>query len=236
MSSSSSLSGARRRRAGGGSGPTSSGQPQQRPTNPSTQPQTDPQQINPFMLLQQHNMKINMIEQTVREFMVNRDTDIKNGINTNTNNNSIDMEAIGNYALNKIESQLDLKSFYENDNKLMEEITGLKKLVDSQQIIINNLNTTMCSLVHKLDVNISTANIMSPVTENIDQPTFPSRISKTVTEDINSDFMPINEDKFKPLTNDEDNFQPLTTDEDNFQPYNNDNNANNEDLAIEPVD
>ena len=59
MSSSSSLAGARRRRAGGGSGPTSSGQPQQRPTNQSTRPQIDPQQVNPFMLLQQHNMKIN---------------------------------------------------------------------------------------------------------------------------------------------------------------------------------
>tara|TARA_R110002012_G_scaffold77548_1_gene196751 strand:+ start:429 stop:1106 length:678 start_codon:yes stop_codon:yes gene_type:complete len=215
MSSSSSLSGARRRRAGGGSGPTSSGQPQQRPTNPSTQPQTDPQQVNPFMLLQQHNMKINMIEQTVREFMVNRELNMKNDNNTNTNNNSIDVEEIGNSVLNKIESQLDLKSFYENDNKLMEEITGLKKLVDSQQIIINNLNTTMCGLVQKLDLNTSKVTSISPVIENTTQPTFPSRMQKNTSEDITSDFMPINEDKFNPMTTDEDNFQPLTTDEDN---------------------
>jgi len=217
MSSSSSLSGARRRRAGGGSGPTSSGQPQQRPTNPSTQPQTDPQQVNPFMLLQQHNMKINMIEQTVREFMVNRELNMKNDNNNtnNTNNNSIDMEEIGNYVLSKVESQLDLKSFYENDNKLMGEITGLKKLVDSQQIIINNLNTTMCGLVHKLDLNTSKVTSVSPVIENTAQPTFPSRMQKNTSEDITSDFMPINEDKFQPMTINEDNFQPLTTDEDN---------------------
>ena len=236
MSSSSSLAGARRRRAGGGSGPTSSGQPQQRPPNPSTQPQTDPQQVNPFMLLQQHNMKINMIEQTVREFMVNRESNMKNdNNNTNTNNNSIDMEAIGNYVLNRVESQLDLKSFYENDNKLMEEINGLKKLVDSQQIIINNLNTTMCGLVHKLDVNASTATSISPVTENMEQPTFPSRIPQKVTKDVISDFLPINEDNFKPMTTDEDNFEPMTTEEDNFKP-NDDNDGNNVHMAIEPVD
>ena len=40
-------------------------------------------------------------------------------------------------------------------------------------------------------------------------------MQKNTSEDITSDFMPINEDKFNPMTTDEDNFQPLTTDEDN---------------------
>ena len=227
MSSSSSLSGARRRRAGGGSGPTSSGQPQQRPTNPSTQPPTDPQQINPFMLLQQHNMKINMIEQTVREYMVNRETDATNATNaTNgSDNNSIDMESIGNFVLNKVESQLDLKVFYDNDNKLMEEISSLKNLLNSQQILINNLNTTLCGLVQKLDVKIST----SPSLEDNQPPTFPK---------IDSDFMPINEDKFNPITItvEEKTFQPMTTEEDNFQPMTTEGEKDQEGLAIEPVD
>ena len=71
-------------------------------------------------------MKINMIEQTVREYMVNRETDATNATNaTNgSDNNSIDMESIGNFVLNKVESQLDLKVFYDNDNKLMEEISS----------------------------------------------------------------------------------------------------------------
>ena len=91
MSSSSSLSGARRRRAGGGSGPTSSGQQPQRPPQQQQQQQQQQQpQINPFMLLQQHDMKINMIEQTVREFMLNRTIDMKQG-NDQSLNNSIDL-------------------------------------------------------------------------------------------------------------------------------------------------
>ena len=121
MSSSSSLSGARRRRAGGGSGPTSSGQQPQRPPQQQPQQQQQQPQMNPFMLLQQHDMKINMIEQTVREFMVNRTIDMKQG-NDQSLNNSIDMESIINVVLEKIESNFDLKSFYENDNKLMDEI------------------------------------------------------------------------------------------------------------------
>ena len=218
MSSSSSLSGARRRRAGGGSGPTSSGQqPPQRPTQQQQQQQQQQPQINPFVLLQQHDMKINMIEETVREFMVNRNIDMKQG-NDQSLNNSIDMEPIVNVVLEKIESIFDLKSLYDNDNKLMGEISGLKKLVDSQQILINNLNTTLYGLVQKLDVKVAP----SPIMEDNQPPTFP-KIESSV---INSDFMPINEDKFNPMNLDEDNFQPMTTE----------GEKDDEGLAIEPVD
>lgn len=221
MSSSSSLSGARRRRAGGGSGPTSSGQQTQRPQQQQPQQQEQQQpQINPFILLQQHDMKINMIEETVREFMVNRTIDMKQG-NDQSLNNSIDMEAIINVVLEKIENNFDLKSFYDNDNKLMDEISGLKKIVDSQQILINNLNTTLCGLVQKLDVKKSA----SPIIEENQPPTFPIKETIKETNIIDSDFMPINEDKFNPMNIEEDNFQPMSTEEDDDSV-----------LAIPPVD
>ncbi len=221
MSSSSSLSGARRRRAGGGSGPTSSGQQTQRPQQQEPQQQQQPQ-INPFILLQQHDIKLRMIEETVREFMVNRTIDMKQG-NDQSFNNSIDMEAIINVVLEKIENNFDLKSFYDNDNKLMDEISGLKKLVDSQQILINNLNTTLCGLVQNLDIKKST----SPIIEDNQPPTFPIKETIKETNIINSDFMPINEDKFKPMNIEEDNFQPMSTEEDEEE---------DSVLAITPVD
>ena len=94
----------------------------------------------------------------------------------------------------------------------------------------------MCGLVHKLDVNTSTVTSMSPVTENTEQPTFPPRTPKKVTKHVISDFTPINENNFKPMTTDEDNFQPLTTEEANISLIISNNDNNKDDLAIEPVD
>jgi len=66
MSSSSSLSGARRRRVGGGSGPTSTSgtAPPSKPpqkVSPGLKASNDNNVVNPFQLIQQHEIKLNIL-------------------------------------------------------------------------------------------------------------------------------------------------------------------------------
>jgi len=197
MSSSSSLSGARRRRAGGGSGPTSTSTQQQQPRKsapggmksaPGGMKSSSPPMnvINqgpvpvpsPFQILQQHQLKLDIIEETIRNIVTTKD---EKSVNPNEQIN-IDVEKVSNFVLENVEKQLDFKVFYENDEKLMNEIESLKVTLQSQQLLINELNTALYSIITKLNIslpNISKKSIDEdePSINENNQPTFPNIVN-----------------------------------------------------------
>ena len=195
MSSSSSLSGARRRRAGGGSGPTSTSSsqqgppPQQRipsgmkgpppppmivsnpPVNPSqpdnspvnpSQPDNSP--INPIQILQQHELKISSMENVLHEIMSNKNKE-----------DVPDINKISENILGNLEEKLDLKSFYENDEKLFNELEVLKNTVQSQQMVINGLNSTLYNIISQLKLSSPSDNVNEIIED----------MSQDVSDDIN---------------------------------------------------
>ena len=167
MSSSSSLSGARRRRAGGGSGPTSTSAPPPVPQRTaaglkSSAPQTPPQNnSNPFQLIQQHEMKLNMLRETLQQVLSEKNDNSNNQQASGSINMeaiqekiNIDVENVSNFVMERVEKDLDLKAFYDNDEKLMNEIESLKVTLHSQQMVINGLSTALYSVVSKLNLAI----------------------------------------------------------------------------------
>ena len=209
MSSSSSLSGARRRRAGGGSGPTSTSAPTpvtQRTSSGLKSPSVTPPQNNPFQLIQQHEMKLNMLRETVQELMSSKnDTSIDpKDINDKIN---IDVEKISNFVMDKVEKELDFKAFYENDEKLMNEIESLKGILQSQQMVINGLSTALYSVVSKLNLALPNLesneelNVSEDTSEKDDNdtldmysgttPTFPKSVSIVEGDNTTMEFDPM---------------------------------------------
>ena len=166
MSSSSSLSGARRRRAGGGSGPTStSAPPVPQRTSPGLKnpiPQAPTQNnSNPFQLLQQHEAKLNMLRETLQQVLSEKNDNSNNQQASGSINMeaiqekiNIDVENVSNFVMERVEKELDLKAFYDNDEKLMNEIESLKVTLHSQQMVINGLSTALYSVVSKLNLAI----------------------------------------------------------------------------------
>ena len=156
MSSSSSIAAARRRRAGGAGGPTPQGNPvqqQQQTPPPSNAP------INPFIILQQHQVKINKLEQIIQE-IVSKETgrDITSSPNGKESSSSstpsdVNINELSDLIMSRVESQLDLKAFYENDERLMNEIEGLKGIIQSQQVVINGFNSTLYTMLDKLNIS-----------------------------------------------------------------------------------
>ena len=179
MSSSSSIAAARRRRAGGPPGPTPPGSNSSRPSQnntPNRQPEPPAGPINPLVLLQQHHIKITMMEQVLKD-LVSKQELSKNDVSKNAQVNAQSMAAnhqmteqptpsqlnineLSDLIMSRMEAQLDFKAFYENDEKLMNEIEELKVVVQSQQMVINSLNSAVFSLITKLNVSVPT-NIMS---------------------------------------------------------------------------
>ena len=177
MSSSSSIAAARRRRAGGPPGPQPPSSTSNRPSqnNSDNTPQSQASPINPLMLLQQHHAKITSIDQVLQDIVKNQDvlnndiltintkitTPDVNGINSSENmimstaNSQINVDEISDLVMSRVEGQLDLKAFYDNDEKLMNEIETLKTVVQSQQLVINGLSTTLHSILTKLDILMS---------------------------------------------------------------------------------
>jgi len=165
MSSSSSIAAARRRRAGGPPGPTppssTSGRPSQNSSSNGQSSSTGPASpVNPLVLLQQHHIKINMLEQSIKELNLKQTTPTANTLPSQNNSNhpssqpDLNINELSDLIMSKVEEQLDLKAFYENDENLMNEIETLKSIVQSQQLLINGLNTAVFSLISKLDVSI----------------------------------------------------------------------------------
>jgi len=209
MSSSSSLSGARRRRAGGGSGPTSTSAPTpvtQRTPSGLKSPSVTPPQNNPFQLIQQHEIKLNMLRETVQELMYSKiDSSIDpKDINDKIN---IDVEKISNFVMDKVEKELDFKAFYENDEKLMNEIESLKGILQSQQMVINGLSTALYSVVSKLNLALPNLesneelNVSEDTSEKDDNdtldmhsgttPTFPKSVSIVEGDNTTMEFDPM---------------------------------------------
>lgn len=204
MSSSSSLAGARRRRAGGGSGPTSTGTASTQGTPQSgAQQQQGQQSVNPFQLLQQHHFKITNLEKSVNDILTRGLTGL---VNTTSEVNEserqvqqgdINIEELSRVIMTNVESQLDLKAFYENDERLMNELEEVKQRLQSQQLVINGLNTTLYSIVDKLNITVNEDIIK-------DGPTFSKSV--TVNEENNEvkEFTPIDE------SGETANFEPLS--------------------------
>ncbi len=157
MSSSSSIAAARRRRAGGAGGPA--------PPTPSqaSSPQAPPTPVNPLVLLQQHHVKINVMEKMIHEISLkqsalnvsstNSTGSIAPQSQSQTPNPDLNINELSDLIMNKVEGQLDLKAFYENDERLMNEIEELKTIVQSQQMVINGLNTTLYTIIEKLNIS-----------------------------------------------------------------------------------
>jgi hypothetical protein len=191
MSSSSSLAAARRRRAGGA--PTNVPPSQLKPptNNTSTKPNTQESSIppNPLMILQQHHLKISSMEENIKNLMT---TSLEN----KSGSDSLNMTEITDKVMERIEQQMDLRVFYENDTRLAGEIESLKTLVSQQHLLINDLNKLLYFIVGKLNLEyspektstepihinegISEANVELNVSEKT--PTFP----KSVTIDISN--------------------------------------------------
>jgi len=176
MSSSSSIAAARRRRAGGPPGPQPPNSTSNRPSqnnSSNTQPPPASAPMNPFMLLQQHHVKINMLEQTLKE-MASKQDSINNTRNTHpmesvessSNNSQFNINELSDLIISKVEGQLDLKALYDNDERLMNEIEELKTIVQSQQMVLNGLNTALYSLITKLDVSVPSSVTISNDNEN----------------------------------------------------------------------
>lgn len=163
MSSSSSIAAARRRRAGGAGGPTPQSRPTQQQSAPTPTPSNAP--INPFTILQQHHVKINKLEQIIQE-LVSKETgrDMTSSHTTKESTSSItsassaqpdiNINELSDLIMSRVESQLDLKAFYENDERLMNEIEGLKGIIQSQQIVINGFNNTLYTMLDKLHISV----------------------------------------------------------------------------------
>jgi len=168
MSSSSSIAAARRRRAGGvgGPAPTPNTSNVSAQGHPSSQQQTPSAPINPLMLLQQHHIKINAMEQMLNEISLKQSVLNVNSTNSSSNNvksspsqPDLNLNELSDLIMNKVEGQLDLKAFYENDERLMNEIEELKTMVKSQQMVINGLNNTLYIILGNLK--------MSPLSETL---------------------------------------------------------------------
>ena len=189
MSSSSSIAAARRRRAGGAGGPTPQSnpvQPQQQTPPPSNAP------INPFTILQQHHIKINKLEQIIKG-IVSKETghDITSRPSAKTSSSStpsdVNINELSDLIMSRVEEQLDLKAFYENDERLMNEIEGLKGIIQSQQMVINGFNNTLYTMLDKLNISApdttdtthtvdSVETVESNFDENVTMEAFPKSV------------------------------------------------------------
>ena len=152
MSSSSSLAAARRRRVGGQSQPPQQQQQQRQQQQPPNPPNGGNGIPSPFVLLQQHNAKIRVMEETIKE-MVSNKSNSSNLIGDENQNQQLDINTLSDIVMSRIESTMDLKAFYDNDQRLSSEIELLQKTNESQQITLNSLNTTLHYIIQNLKLS-----------------------------------------------------------------------------------
>ena len=195
MSSSSSLAGARRRRAGGGQAPPPQQQSQNRPPQQQSQ-NRPPQQQNPspqvpqspLVVLQQHHAKINSMESAIRE-LASKQSSVSTGETTTSEKQQIDLTEISDIIMSRVETTMDFKALYDNDERLVSEIENLQKTVESQQITINSLNTTLHYIIQNLGITnpfISDMNSLNPLDDGA--PELSSDENEFVVEEHNSTF------------------------------------------------
>ena len=186
MSSSSSLSAARRRRAGGATNTNpapSNNRPNQPPQN--QQPPKNQQPPNPFMLLQQHHIKIGELDSKVNKLMSNDISQPQISHTIPSNGMSPSIDEISNTVITHIESQLDLKAFYENDSRLASEIEELNKVVNNQQLVINGLNTTLFHIIQQLNIKPPPPMLFSVANDTKLHPEYQIDLSQNVSFNIN---------------------------------------------------
>ena len=247
MSSSSSLAAARRRRANGVNQPTGpSGPPGSSGGPPPSQSTRQPNSVtpspsippNPLMILQQHHAKINMLDEQIKQLLSNQEfsppVPSSNPPSENVENENLeestptqqrfDLNEITDLLLSRIEQKLDLKVFYDNDQRLASEIEGLNKIILQQQSTLNNLNKLLYFIISNLKLElkeesfdieeksiIDQENINFVVGDHVDedsmttqQPTFPKSVKIDLEHNETTEFTSFD------LDDDASNYEPGT--------------------------
>ena len=244
MSSSSSLAAARRRRANGVNQPTgpsgppgsSRGPPPSQSTrqpNPGTPTPSIPP--NPLMILQQHHAKINMLDEQIKLLLNNQEipppapssnpsSENQNLEESTPTQQRFDLNEITDLLLSRIEQTLDLKVFYDNDQRLASEIEGLNKIILQQQSTLNNLNKLLYFIISNLKLElkeesldiedksiIEQENINFVVGDHVDEdsmttqtPTFPKSVKIDLEHNETTEFTSFD------LDDDASNYEPGT--------------------------
>jgi hypothetical protein len=169
MSSSSSLAAARRRRAGGGqqtvSAPPGRGPPPAQSTRQQSIPESSNIPPNPLMVLQQHHVKITMLDQQIQKLLSNQEIPppVPSSVPPNEgdlseNSTSVqqrfDLTEVTDLLLSRIEQRIDFRALYENDEKLGGEIDTLHKIILQQQTTLNNLNKLLYFIISSLKLEL----------------------------------------------------------------------------------
>jgi hypothetical protein len=171
MSSSSSLAAARRRRAGGAnqpSGPPGRGPPPTQSTRQPSTPESSNIPPNPLMVLQQHHIKISMLDQQIQKLLSTQEIpppvpssvppSVQNETDLSENPTSVhqrfDLNEVTDLLLSRIEQRIDFRALYENDQKLGGEIDTLHKIVLQQQTTLNNLNKLLYFIISSLKLEL----------------------------------------------------------------------------------
>ena len=181
-------------------------------------------------MLQQHHMKITSMDKQINEL-------IATGSSTETTSNSpqshLDVNEITANIMNNIEQQLDLKAFYDNDERLMNEIESLKTTVQSQQLLINSLNTSVNHLITKIEF----AAIVASVPEEEHLQTLLDATDNDVDIDNNknnkNDNDTDNDNDNKSLNNENPTFPEVILDQEKFNFTNVDFSTSGKDISLE---
>ena len=216
MSSSSSLQAARRRRAGGQ-------QPVSAPPGRGPQPPQGNKQVSsssippsPLMILQQHHAKIVMLDQQVQKLISDKESYHLEEESGNENipiEQKFDLNEVTDLLLSRIENKIDLKAFYENDQRLASEIENLNKIIIQQQSTLNHLNNLLYFIIGnlKLDFNENqdikkldeNENIYLEIKDKLENhledsmnthPTFPKSVKIDLNNNETTDYTPFEED------------------------------------------
>lgn len=238
MSSSSSLAAARRRRANGVNqppGPPGPPGPSRGPPPPQATQQISSSNNsnippNPLMILQQHHAKINMLDEQIKQLLNNQELPPSGNVeNENLEESTptqqrFDLNEITDLLLSRIEQQLDLKVFYDNDQKLASEIEGLNKIILQQQSTLNDLNKLLYFIISNLNLElkgesleteeksiIDEGNINLVIGDHVDEdsmttqtPTFPKSVKIDLENNETTEFTSFE------LDDDDSNYEPGT--------------------------
>jgi hypothetical protein len=235
MSSSASIAAARRRRAGGANQPPGPSRgPPPGPSRGPPPPQAT-QQIpssnnsnippNPLMILQQHHAKINMLDEQIKLLLNNQEipppapssnpsSENQNLEESTPTQQRFDLNEITDLLLSRIEQTLDLKVFYDNDQRLASEIEGLNKIILQQQSTLNDLNKLLYFIISNLNLElkeesfdteeksiIDGENINLVIGDHLEEdsmttqhPTFPKSVKIDLNNNETNQYTPIEDD------------------------------------------
>jgi hypothetical protein len=100
------------------------------------------------------------MEETIHELVTNQSSS-PNRTGDEPQSQQLDMNALSDMVMSRIESTMDLKAFYENDQRLSSEIELLQKSNESQQITINSLNATLHYIIQNLNLSNPTEEVVN---------------------------------------------------------------------------